>query len=428
VRDSGATAEASQVAAKADFDRQRAGLLRLVDAIKELSLARSMNDICAIVRRAARALNGADGATFVLMEGDMCHYADEDAIAPLWKGLRFPISTCISGWVMEHRRPVVIEDIYQDARVPADAYRPTFVKSLVMVPVRSEAPVAAIGNYWATPHVATPDEVSLIQALADSTSVAMENVRVHQELEQRVRARTAELETTNLELEAFSDSVSHDLRNPLSQVIGFTELLSEELIELRVASPSVQSHIAHILKAGHKMTRLIDDLLQLGHARGGPLRNEPVDLGAMAREWATGFTQDPAGGGAATPIDWRVADGLVAAGDPNLLRVVMQNLLANAVKYSGKRAQPVIEVGSSGVDVRTGQPIFHVRDNGAGFDPQQAQRLFTPFERLHSAHEFPGTGIGLATCRRIIERHQGHIWAEAAPDAGATFYFSLPAA
>jgi signal transduction histidine kinase len=417
----------SNPATKADFDRQRAGLLRLVDAVKELSLARSMDDICAVVRRAARALNGADGATFVLLEGDLCHYADEDAIAPLWKGLRFPTASCISGWVMEHGKPAVIEDIYRDARIPVDAYRPTFVKSLVMVPVRSEAPVAAIGNYWATSHMATPDEVSLIQALADSTSVAMENVRVHQELEQRVRARTAELETTNLELEAFSDSVSHDLRNPLSQVIGFAELLSEELIDLRVASPSTQAHIAHILKAGHKMTRLIDDLLQLGHVRSGVLKNEPVDLGAMVREVAAGFSLDQPGRAVAPAIEWRIADGLLAVGDPSLLRVVMQNLLSNAVKYSGKRTRPVIEVGNGGVDLRTGQPTFFVRDNGAGFDPEQGQRLFTPFERLHTAHEFPGTGIGLATCRRIIERHQGHIWAVAAPDAGATFYFSLPA-
>jgi GAF domain-containing protein len=156
----------------------------LVVAIQRLSLARSIADIQEIVRSSARRLTGADGATFVLRDGAHCYYADEDAISPLWKGQRFPLEACISGWAMLNRRPAVIEDIYSDQRIPHEAYRPTFVKSLAMVPIRTLAPVGAIGNYWARRHQPSAQEVELLQALADSTAVAMENVRVYQELEQ----------------------------------------------------------------------------------------------------------------------------------------------------------------------------------------------------------------------------------------------------
>jgi len=168
------------------------GALDLVDVIQRLSLARDLASVQDIVRQAARRLCGADGATFVLRDGDECHYVDEDAIEPLWKGRRFPLEKCISGWAMLNRRPAVIEDVYADDRIPHDAYRPTFVKSLVMMPIRTLDPMGAIGAYWARPHQPTDEEVRLLQALADSTAVALENVRA--------RARTAELESSNQKL------------------------------------------------------------------------------------------------------------------------------------------------------------------------------------------------------------------------------------
>ena len=161
------------------------GMPGLVRVVQELSLARDVAAVQDITRRAARALTGADGATFVLRDDDKCFYADEDAIAPLWKGLRFPLESCISGWAMLNRQAVVIEDIYVDDRIPQEAYRPTFVQSLVIVPIRSTAPLGAIGNYWATPHQPTAEEVALLQALADSTAVAMENIATLAELERR---------------------------------------------------------------------------------------------------------------------------------------------------------------------------------------------------------------------------------------------------
>lgn len=175
-------------------DPARFGLERLVAAVQDLSRARTLDRIMVIVRLAARELTGADGATFILRDGDLCHYAEENAVAPLWKGRRFPMGACISGWVMLNRQPAVIEDISRDERIPQDAYKPTFVKSLAMVPIRTADPVGAIGNYWAERRSPSCDEVALLQALADSTSVAMENVRVYGEIEQLLRDRTVELQ------------------------------------------------------------------------------------------------------------------------------------------------------------------------------------------------------------------------------------------
>jgi diguanylate cyclase (GGDEF)-like protein len=180
----------------------RQAIEELVTVVQKLSLARDLETVMSIVRISARKLTGADGATFVLRQGDQCFYAEESAISPLWKGRHFPMETCISGWVMRHREPVLVEDIYKDSRIPVDAYRPTFVRSLAMVPIRTLNPIGAIGNYWAKRHRPTAEQVKLLQALADTTAVALENVHVYEQLEQRVRDRTTELQLVNNELRA----------------------------------------------------------------------------------------------------------------------------------------------------------------------------------------------------------------------------------
>ena len=390
---------------------------RLVSVIQQLSLARSLAGIMTIVRRAARDLTGADGATFVLREGDLCHYADEDAISPLWKGSRFPMSACISGWVMMNRQHAVIPDIYADSRIPGDAYRPTFVQSLVMVPIRTESPIGAIGNYWATPHLATEEEVRVLQALADSTSIAIENVMLYSSLDDTVRARTAELEAANRDLESFSYSVSHDLRAPLRAIEGFSQLLFTDYA--KKLDGTALNYLHRILGSTRRMGQLIEDLLNLAGLGRVPLHRGPVDLSAIAREVFNELNiSSPR-----TKLKLLIEGHITGEGDPGLLRIALQNLLSNAWKYSSKRLEARIEFGCT-MGAR-GERIYHVRDNGAGFDPQYADRLFGVFQRLHAESEFPGTGVGLATVQRIIHRHGGRVWAESAVDQGATFYFTL---
>lgn len=395
--------------------RHEQRLERLVNAVQELSRARSLEAIREIVRHAARELAGADGATFVLREGEKCHYVDEDAIAPLWKGQRFPLTSCISGWAMLHRQPAVIPDIYKDPRIPHDAYRPTFVKSLVMVPIRDRDPLGAIGTYWATPHAASEHEVAVLRALANTTSVAMENVRVYAELEERVRERTQRLEAANRELETFSYSVAHDLRAPLRAINSFAVVLSELSDDARITD--IASRIG---RAGERMSRLVDDLLRLAQISRKAVSPEQVDLSALARAVLESLQ-------ASHPqraVAIHVHETPPAFADAGLLLVVLENLLGNAWKFTGKLrpAQARIEFGS----VAGRQPVtYFVRDNGVGFDATHASGLFTPFFRMHGETEFPGSGIGLATVQRIVERHGGRTWVEAMPDRGATFYFTL---
>ena len=372
---------------------------RLVQAVQELSLARNLDKVMQIVRTVARELTGADGATFVLRDGDQCYYAEEDAIEPLWKGMRFPLTACISGWAMLNQDTAVIPDIYADPRVPADAYRPTFVKSLAMVPIRSSAPIGAIGNYWARHHQASPQEVALLQALADTTSVALENIQVYGELERRVEERTRDLEEANKSLESFSYTVSHDLRAPLRAIDGFSRQLPESTYKDRIQ------------QASSKMGSLIENLLDLARYARAAVHRRQVDLSALAAQIADHLN---------TPI--HIEEKIIGECDQELLSVALENLLSNACKYSSKQADPVVEFSKFTKDNQT---IYYVRDNGAGFDMEKAEKLFTPFQRMHTQSEFPGTGVGLATVHKIITRHGGHIWAESAVGQGTTFYFTL---
>jgi diguanylate cyclase (GGDEF)-like protein len=209
--------------AAADYLR---GVQLLVRVVQELSLVKDMEGLQKIVRTAARELTGADGATFVLRDGDQCFYVDEDAIEPLWKGSRFPMDICVSGWVMLNREPAVIEDIFADPRVPHDAYRPTFVKSLATVPIRTRSPIGAIGNFWAHKYKPTAHQVALLQALADTTAVALENLQVYGELEERVRDRTAELEARTEDVRRLS--ITDELTG-LNNRRGFIHLAERQL-------------------------------------------------------------------------------------------------------------------------------------------------------------------------------------------------------
>jgi signal transduction histidine kinase len=400
------------------------GMQQLISVIQRLSRARDLPSIMEIVRREARALVNADGASFVLKDGELCYYAEEDAVGPLWKGQRFPLETCISGWTMLNHQAAAIEDIYLDARIPHESYRATFVKSLVMTPIRIVSPVGAIGVYWAKQHRATQEEIDLLAALADSTSIAIEAADVFANLERKVAERTAEvarrnteLEVLNKELEAFSYSVAHDLRSPLITIDGFTQVLLENTAE-SLDEPN-RKHLERITTGVRRMHRLINDLLGLSKIVRAPLHDDTVDLARLARE----IVQNLRDAAPTRVADIILADGIVVRGDPGLLRIALENLLSNAWKFTVRQERARIEFGT-GTD-KMGRTVYYVRDNGAGFDPKYAAKLFSPFQRLHSETQFPGTGIGLATVQRIIHRHGGEIWAESAVNCGAGFYFTL---
>jgi len=237
-----------------------------------------------------------------------------------------------------------------------------------------------------------------------------------QQLEQRVTQRTAELDATNKELEAFTYSVAHDLRAPLRHIQGFSDILMESLGPQLL--PEVKKHLNHIVEGTQRMGRLIDDLLSL--ARVG--RQEPhfqvTGLNSLVQEVLRDLTAETEG----RDIHWQVGDLPFVECDPGLMRQVFYNLLSNAAKYSRPRNPAVIEIGQMPVE---GQLVNFVRDNGVGFNMKYASNLFGVFQRLHRREDFEGTGVGLATVQRIIHKHGGRIWAEAELDKGATFFFSL---
>ncbi|MGD8837240.1 MAG: ATP-binding protein, partial [Desulfobacteraceae bacterium] len=242
--------------------------------------------------------------------------------------------------------------------------------------------------------------------------------QLNQELEQRVADRTSELVAANQELEAFAYSVSHDLRAPLRHIDGFLELLQKR----ESAAPDEQSrrYMAIISDAAKKMGLLIDDLLSFSRMGRQAMAFQHVDL----RELVGGVIRDLGPDAAGRSIDWRIGDLPVVNGDTSMLRIVLGNLIANALKFTRPRERARIEIGSQ--PDQNAETVIFVRDNGVGFDMAYGHKLFGVFQRLHRTDEFEGTGIGLASVRRIIARHGGRTWAEGELDQGAVFYFSLP--
>jgi signal transduction histidine kinase len=241
----------------------------------------------------------------------------------------------------------------------------------------------------------------------------------HDTLETKVRQRTAELEAANEELEAFSYSASHDLRSPLHAMSGLMFLLRRDRDS--TLSPKAVDMLDKGTASVDTMTRLIDDLIGLSRSSRQTIQIGAVDLAALAREVVDSLAAQYPGRAAQVHI----APGLTTQADRGLMRIVLHNLLSNALKYSSKTDAPLVEFGREGGGDAA---VFYVRDNGAGFDAKNAHRLFKPFQRLHRRSDFSGSGIGLATAARIVRRHGGHIWGDGAPGQGATFRFTLSTA
>jgi len=393
---------------------------RLLRVAHDLSFARDLETVVVTARTAARALTGADGVSIVLRVGAECYYADEDAIAPLWKGSRFPLEFCVSGWVMTQNLAVVIPDIYSDPRVPHDVYRPTFVKSLAMVPVRAPEPIAAIGAYWAVEHQATDDELGAMALLADSIALALRNVQLYDELSLALsREKDARLaaEAAIASKDEFLALVAHELRQPLHASLAALRVMAAR------SGDSLEHARSVIERQLTQMTRLVEDLLDAarivrGHVqltlavfdvRAAIERAKDSQRALMAErhhEFTLSVPEQP----------------VIVQADAARLEQVFSNLLSNAAKYTDPGGRITLSLAVDGNFAN-----ITVTDTGRGIDPTAIPRIFTLFAR--AASDVRGFGVGLAATRRLVELHGGTIQARSdGLGRGAQFRVSLPLA
>lgn len=398
----------------------------LVQAVLDLSRARSVDDIAAVVRVSARALTGADGATFVLKDGDQCHYLDEDAIQPLWKGRRFPAASCISGWSMQHGQVAAIEDIYQDARIPHDAYRPTFVRSLVMVPIRSSDPIGAIGNYWAKPHKPTAGEIELLQALADSTAIAMENAYLHASMQRQVHERTQELrlareqaENANAMKSRFLAATSHNLRQPIQTLNALLAILRRTRNEDEAAV-----HIESMGQAVRNMESMLGTLLDLHRLEAGAIEPERQDtsLDSVLAHLRSEFTYVAN----AKSLSLEIPQSVPAVHtDPHLLQEILRNFISNGIKYTpagGVRLEHREDADAV---------VITVADTGPGIPAPYLSRIFEAFYRTPDAalgEANNGLGLGLSIADQLARILSHSLEVESSVGGGSRFSIVVPRA
>ncbi|WP_229669337.1 ATP-binding protein [Legionella impletisoli] len=392
-----------------------AAMEHLVKVVQDLSQAQDMETITHIVRHAARELTDADGATFILKDGDHCYYVEENAISPLWKGKRFPLNACISGWVMLNGKKAVIRDIYEDPRIPQDAYRPTFVKSLVMVPVRRDNPLAAIGNYWAKKRTPTNEEITILQALADTTSVAIENVKLFDDLKTQiaiVQDREARIRSQHKTLEIFTRALAHDLKEPVRTINAFADVIRQE----QPLSGNMADYFKFIFEASERMIVLIENVfyyLQLEKKKR--ILKKECDMNQLFQD--ASIALEPQINACHATVTSENLPYVKA--NPELLERLLKNLLDNAIHHNVDA--PKIHLSAK---KNKESWMFCIKDNGIGIETKNIDKIFLPFKRVNAT--FQGTGLGLAMCKRIVELHGGKIWCESDLGKGTMFCFTLP--
>ncbi|MGE3683919.1 MAG: ATP-binding protein [Bdellovibrionales bacterium] len=401
-----------------NYESSGDGMAELVEVILRLSLARNLEDVTSVTRQAARHLTGADGATFVLREGDLCYYADEDAIGPLWKGKRFPMSSCVSGWAMLNRQTAVIEDIYQDPRIPAEAYRPTFVKSLVMVPIRVEQPIGAIGNYWAAHHKATPGQLRLLEALADSTSIALENVRLLSNLQEVNLA----LQNSLRMKDEFIAIAAHELRTPLAALkmqLELNERLARKQVTETLGSFRKSSELS--MRQVERLIALTEQLLDVSRIQ---LERIELQYSRMNLSEAVTATVEKLGTqlqSAGCVVETKIDPDIHGEWDAERIDQILSHLLSNVVKHAaGKPVQ--ITLSRNGAD----GAVLSIKDHGPGIPESLRKRLFQRFERGVALAHFGGLGLGLFIAKSLVEAHHGRIYLAPEAETGSRFVIELP--
>ena len=386
----------------------------LLSVVQQLSFCRDMAGVMAVLRRSARELSGADGVTIVLRDGELCHYVEENAIGPLWKGRRFPLETCISGWCMLHREQVAIPDIYADSRIPHEAYQPTFVKSLAMTPIRREDPVGAIGAYWGSHHVATQQELEVLEALGDSAAMAIANSQLIERLQEANRRK-----------DEFLSMLAHELRSPLAPLRNALHVLR---LHQHLRGGEGEDAPARTLELMDRqmqlLARIVDDLLDVARISSGQvaLRRERVDLSRLVRQSVEDRRDLLEGAGLALDVELPETPVWIL-GDPLRLAQALGNTLENAGKFTPTGGRVTVRLAVNGHAVVT------VRDTGVGIDPEILPHIFEVFAQGHQPldRRQGGLGLGLAVAKALVELHGGEIQAASeGAGKGALLTLRLP--
>ncbi|MCR6629035.1 MAG: GAF domain-containing sensor histidine kinase [Magnetospirillum sp.] len=379
----------------------------LIALVRDLAQASDRAEITTKVTRAVRHLTGADGATFVMKEGECCYYADEDSASPLWKGQRFPAADCISGRAMDEHATQIISDIRTEKRLRRSAYTPTFVRSMVVAPVRTAAPVAAIGAYWAQPKQFCRAEIATVETIAHAAALALQNLELVNSL--RVAA------DTKARLLA---AVGHDLRQPMQSLALFASVLEGE-----AQTPAARQAASHLNASVDRMANLLSSIIALADLDSGSvtvnrqavtvdslLAPLEAELGTQAKAKDIRFVRVPCSAQVVT--------------DPGLMTAVLRNLGSNAVRYTqhGK-----VLMGG----LRRGDRVeVVVADTGIGIEPAQQASIFEEFYQVgNQGRDFTaGTGVGLAMVRRLVDILGHRIRLQSMEGRGSLFTVALPAA
>lgn len=408
-----------RVAASREIERRYRDGIKLTKINRALVGTFEFEQVTELICNAARELTGADGATFVLREGERVRYVAESAIAPLWKGQDFPIECCISGWAMLHAETAIIENIYADDRIPAEAYHPTFVKSLLMTPVGPGTPVASIGVYWAHQYKANTYEVELLQSLASAADLALAGVRAYEQ----ARQAWAEAEQANRLKDEFLATLSHELRNPLNSIVGYADVLLRSREAKQV--PLIQQAAETIHRNAAAQTQLVNDLLDLSRLQTGKLAidRQPLPLATLVGDAVESVRKQAAAQGLELAIDFP-GEHLVVLADPVRVQQIIWNLVNNAVKFTPKGGQVSVRLSREGNHAQ-----LVIEDTGQGIEADFLPHVFEMFRQSNAGttRTHGGMGIGLALVKQLAELHGGRVEASSAgPGLGARFTVWLP--